>query len=71
MENAIVPQSYEAWHHCITVECGLNLRPDFIKERIESLQDDKDFRTQQFIRLYGQPHRQAVLNWFKQAQNSL
>lgn len=71
MENAIIPHNYEAWHHCITVDCGLELTPEFIKERITSLQDDKDFRTQQFIKLYGQQHRENILNWLQQAQSTL
>ena len=71
MENAIIPHNYETWHHCITVDCKIKLTPEFIQERITSLQDDKDFRTEQFIKLYGDQHRQAVLGWFHQAQQSL
>ena len=71
MENAIIPHDYETWHHCITVDCGLELTPDYVKERITSLQNKKDFRTQQFVRLYGQQHRLNVLSWFQRAQDSL
>ena len=71
MENAIIPHDYETWHHCITVDCGLELTPGYIQERITSLQNKKDFRTQQFARLYGQQHRLNVLSWFQRAQDSL
>lgn len=69
--DAVIPHNYETWHHCITVKCKLELTQEFIAERIASLQDDNDFRTQQFINLYGQAYRQSVLGWFKQAQGSL
>ena len=68
MKNSIVPETYEEWRHCITVECGLELTPDFISKRITSLQNDKDHYTQQFVKLYGQQHLQQVLGWFRQAQ---
>ena len=71
MENSIIPQSYEAWHHCIVVECGLELTPNFIEERIAALQDNSNYYTQQFVRLYGKKHLQKVLGWFVQAQNGL
>ena len=71
MEAAIIPQNYDEWHHCITVECGLELTPEYIQSRITSLQDSKDFRTQQFVRLYGEAHRTNVLGWFTQAQKEL
>ena len=71
MENAIIPHDYDTWHHCITVDCGLELTPDYIQERISSLQNKKDFRTQQFVRLYGQQHRLNVLAWFQRAQADL
>lgn len=71
MEQAIIPQNYEEWRHCIIVGCGLELTADYVNERLSSLQDDKDFRTQQFIRLYGRAHTQNIIGWFKQTQNSL
>ena len=71
MENAIIPHDYDTWHHCITVDCELELTPDYIQERISSLQNKKDFRTQQFVRLYGQQHRLNVLAWFQRAQAAL
>ena len=71
MENAIIPHNYQTWHHCITVECEIKLTAEYVTERIASLQDSKDFRTQQFVKLYGDQHRKNVLTWFQQAQQSL
>jgi len=63
-----VPQTFEQWHHCITVDCGLTLTPTFIKERLTVWRDDNADETQRFRRLYGDAHWQAVLGWFEQAQ---
>ena len=69
MEKSLIPQSYEDWRYCITVECGLDLTPRYISERIASLQDDKNHYTRQFAKLYGQQHLQKVIGWFTRAQN--
>lgn len=69
MENAIIPQTFDEWKHCITVDCGLELTPDFISGRIAALQNPKDYSTQKFIQLYGEQHLQNVLGWFAQAQH--
>lgn len=71
MKSAVTPYNYKTWHHCITVDCGLKLTPDYIDERIASLQDKNDFRTKQFIRLYGNQYKENVIAWFKQAQATL
>ncbi|TQV88571.1 hypothetical protein [Aliikangiella coralliicola] len=71
MEKSFIPNSYEEWRHCITVECGLELTHDFIEKRIESLQNTNEHYTQQFLRLYGQQHYQKVISWFIQARKSV
>jgi hypothetical protein len=71
MMEGPIPQNYEEWHHCITVECGLALTPEFIDERIASMEDAKDFKTKQFVELYGPQHHQQVLAWFHQAKKKL
>lgn len=68
MEKSFIPQNYEEWRHCIIVECGLELTPSFIEERIASLQDNSEYYTQQFIRLYGREHHQRVMSWFIKAR---
>ena len=70
MEKPIIPETYEQWKHCIVVDCGLELTPGYIDERISSLQDPKDYYTQQFVRKYGQEYLQQVLRWFTQARDS-
>ena len=68
MIESLILKSYEEWRHCITVDCGLELTPDYISKRISALKNDTDPHTQQFVKLYGQAYRQQVLGWFKQAQ---
>ena len=70
MKNSIIPETYEEWRHCIIVECGLELTPQYISERISALQNDRDYHTQQFVKLYGQQHLRQVLSWFMQAQKT-
>jgi len=67
MMNTIIPRTYEAWRHCIEVECGLRLTPDYIRQRIAALENPQDFHTQQFVRCWGEAHRVQVLDWFRQA----
>jgi hypothetical protein len=68
MMNGAIPQNYEQWHYCITVECGLSLTVEFMDERIVSLQDENTFKTKQFIQLYGSQFHQQVLAWFQHAR---
>lgn len=70
MESSVIPESYEQWRHCILVECGLDLTPDFISQRIASLQDPSGYYTQQFIRCYGAEYLTQVIGWFKRAQQA-
>lgn len=69
MNSSIIPQNFQEWQHCIVVECGLQLTPDFINKRIASLQNSNEYHTQQFIRLYGPEYHQRVLGWFIQARD--
>jgi len=71
MNYDVIPQNYEQWHHCITVECGIKLTASYIDDRIRSLTDKADFRTQQFIQLYGEDHHHSVLTWFQEAKQNL
>jgi len=63
----MIPQSYDQWRRCIEVDCGIPLTPDFIRARLAELVEPSDFRTVQFVRLYGEAHRQRVITWFQQA----
>jgi len=68
MKNSIIPENYEEWRHCIIVDCGLELSPNYISQRISSLKDENDYYTQQFVKLYGRDYLQKVLSWFMKAQ---
>jgi hypothetical protein len=67
----VIPQTYADWRYCITVQCGLALSPDYIQSRIHALSTAGSEETERFRRLYGDPHWQNVLAWFRQAQAEL
>ena len=67
MTSPLIPQSYQEWVHCITVECGLQLDSQFIAARIGALSNEKSEHTRQFIQLYGRSHHTRILGWFRQA----
>lgn len=59
-----IPRDYTHWRRCIEVDCRIALTAEFIGSRQVELANLADYRTQQFIRLYGEGHRQNVLGWF-------
>lgn len=67
MNAPSIPQSYAQWRHCIVVDCGLELTPEYIAERVAALQDPRDYHTAKFIELYGEQHLQRVIGWFAEA----
>jgi len=70
MKTPAILQNYEQWKHCITIDCGIQLTEEYISKRISLLQNNNDYYTQQFVKLYGQQYLNKVLNWFIQAQKS-
>ena len=70
MKASIIPETYEEWRHCITVECGLELTPKYISERISALKNKDDHYTQQFVKRYGEQYLQQILSWFVQSKSS-
>ncbi|WP_265339978.1 hypothetical protein [Photobacterium angustum] len=42
MNTAIIPQTYQEWHHCITVICQQPLTLSYVEERITALNSSKD-----------------------------
>lgn len=68
-QASIVPESYAAWRHCIEVDCGLRLDIDYVNQRIAALANAADFQTQQFVRCWGEAHRQRVIGWFRRARD--
>lgn len=71
METAIIPQTYEEWHHCITVVCDQELTLPFIQQRIAALNALTDYKTKRFVELYGDEQRIKTLQWFEQAKSTL
>lgn len=71
MMEGPIPQSYEEWHYCITVECGIPLTLEFIEERLTALQEISDFKTKQFVQLYGRQYHEQVLSWFLRSKDKL
>ncbi|MEM7098626.1 MAG: hypothetical protein AAF541_10250 [Pseudomonadota bacterium] len=66
-----IPQSYEEWRHCITVECGIPLTAEFVAERLSIWRNEDLEETQRFRSLYGDVHWQATIGWFEQAANEV
>lgn len=71
MMSSPFPQTYEQWHHCITVECSIPLTTEFVTRRLAVWRDEKSAETARFRRLYGDAHWQAVVAWFERAELEL
>jgi len=67
----MIPRSYSQWQHCITVECGIDMTPAFVAQRLAVWRDAQAQETQRFRRLYGDAHWRAVTGWFEQAAREL
>ena len=63
-----LPETYEHWHHCITVECGIPLTSEFVAQRLGVWRDEKAEETARFRRLYGDAHWRSVIGWFERAE---
>lgn len=66
-----VPQSYEEWEYCITVQCGIPLTSDYVAARIAALEDSGDFHTEKFIARWGAAHHARTLGWFRETQSRI
>lgn len=71
MMTSPIPQNYEEWRHCITVECGIPLTAGFITERLAIWRDENSEESRRFSKLYGDQYRLAVIGWFEQAEQEL
>jgi hypothetical protein len=67
----MIPRTYDDWHRCITVDCGITLTRAFVLERLTILSDDQHPETKRFIQLYGEPHRRGLVTWYERAFNAL
>lgn len=64
----MIPESYEEWHRCITVNCGLTLTTSYIDERLKALRNPKDPATKRFCELYGHDQLEQTISWFERAR---
>lgn len=71
MNTPSPPQSYAQWQHCIVVDCGLELTPAYIAQRLAAFTNAHDDHTKRFVELYGEQHLQRVIGWFTQAGEAL
>lgn len=67
MKTPVIPQTYEQWHHCITVECGIPLTRVFAEERLAVWSNPGADERRRFEQLYGSAHLAHVRQWFAQA----
>ena len=71
MKYDTFPKTYEHWHHCITVECGIPLTSEFVAQRLRVWRDEKAEETARFRRFYGDAHWRSVIAWFERAEAEL
>lgn len=69
--TGVIPRSYNEWRHCIEVDCGIPLTPDFVSDRIEALTRSGSEEASRFARLYGNEHLQRVIGWFHAARAAI
>lgn len=69
MTSPVIPQTYEQWHHCITVECGIALTRAFVEERLAALRTGRE-EGRRFAQLYGGSHFQRVRAWLEEARRA-
>lgn len=68
----VLPENYEQWVHCITVDCDIALTPAFVAQRLATLRDaPQSQETSRFRRSYGDRHWQKVIDWFERAEREL
>jgi len=71
MMYGTVPENYEQWHHCITVDCAIPLTSEFVMQRLKIWRDENAEETLRFRRLYGDAHWREVVGWFERAEAQL
>lgn len=71
MKYDVVPETYDHWRHCITVECGIPLTSEFVAQRLGVWMDEESEQTVRFRRLYGDAHWLKVIGWFERAKSEL
>jgi hypothetical protein len=60
-----IPETFEAWKHCIVKECKINLDKNFAQGRLKVYLDPLNTETLKFASLYGQAHLNNIIAWLK------
>lgn len=63
----MIPETYQQWYHCITVECGIPMTREYVTRRLQVLRDTASEETARFQRLYGKAHWRFVVDCFERA----
>ena len=71
MMSSPIPQNYDEWQHCITVECGIPLTAEFVSQRLAVWRDESQEETRRFKKRYGDAYLQSVVGWFEEAGRRL
>ena len=71
MTSPMIPQTYEQWRHCITVDYGIPLTRKFVEDRLLALQAPAKEEARRFAQIYGEAHLQQVRAWFGQSCRAL
>jgi hypothetical protein len=67
MKTPGIPQTYEQWRYCITVQCEIPLTRAFAEDRLAVSANPAADETRRFEQLYGVAHRERVRQCFAQA----
>lgn len=62
----MIPQTFDQWKHCITIDCKINLTHEFAQQRLTVYQDKQNTETKKFISLYGEQHLNNIIQWLRQ-----
>jgi len=62
----MIPQTYEQWVQCIVNDCKIPLNKAFAEKRLSVYQNTENAETKKFVELYGERHRQNIINWLQQ-----
>lgn len=62
----MVPQTFNDWKNCISIDCGIALTKEFAQRRLFIYSDLENLETKKFVSLYGQLHLNNITQWLKQ-----
>jgi len=63
----MIPQNFQQWHYCITVQCGIALTAGFAEERLKIYRQPAHPETRAFIAHYGLRHLHNIILWLEVA----